>query len=320
MFSTFFRFELNFWLRGMMVYVFMFILGLLVFGATASDNVQIGRALENSHRNAPFVIQNFYSIMSLLTCLMTVAFVDGAACRDFNYHTHEIVFTKPLHKLSYLMGRFWGSTLVSIIPLLGISLGVIVAGWMPWIESEQWGPIDWRAHLWSILVFAVPNSIFIAALVFAIATITRSTMASFLGALLLLVGYLVAQNLVGDLDNETLAIMLDPFGIRAFSSATKYWTVSDMNTLVVTLQGRLLWNRLLWLSVGMGILGLTCWRFRFAQRFRTSRRTAPTNAAPEPTRQCRKFTFTTELPHSSVNWAARSALIFSKRSKAMSSS
>ena len=181
MFSTFFRFELNYWLRSMMVYVFMFILGLLVFGATASDNVQIGRALENSHRNAPFVIQNFYAVMSLLACLMTVAFVDGAACRDFHCRTHELVFTKPLKKYSYLMGRFWGATLVSILPMLGISLGVIVAGWMPWIEPEQWGPIDARAHVWSVLVFAIPNAIFVSAIVFAIATTTRSSMASFSG-------------------------------------------------------------------------------------------------------------------------------------------
>ena len=93
-------------------------------------------------------------------------------------------------------------------------------------------------------------------------------------------GYLVAQNLTSDLDNQALAALLDPFGLRAFSLETKYWTVTDMNTLVVTLSGRMLWNRLLWLAVGMAILGVTCWRFSFAQRLATSKRPAATATPP----------------------------------------
>ena len=70
MFSTFFRFELRYWLRGFMVYVFTLILGTLVFAATLSDNIQLGGALENSFRNAPYNVQNFYAIMGILSSLM----------------------------------------------------------------------------------------------------------------------------------------------------------------------------------------------------------------------------------------------------------
>ncbi len=272
MFGTFFQFELRFWLRGLMVYVFLFVIGLMIFGAVSSDNVQVGGSMENSNRNAPYVIENYYAVMGILTCLMTAAFVNGAAAHDFTYNTHQILYSKPLDKFGFLMGRFWGAVLVSVIPMLGVSLGAIVAQWMPWIETDQWGPISWGAHAWGIVAFAIPNTIFVSAVVFAIAVWTRSTIAAFLGPLLLLVGYGVAENALGNLDHETLSAMIDPFGGSTFSLQTKYWTVADRNTQYLTLTGLLLWNRLLWLTIGMCILAVSYWRFSFAERAGRSKR------------------------------------------------
>ncbi len=280
MFLNFFKFELRFWLRGMMVYIFMFIIGLMIFGATASDNVRVGAGGDNSFKNSPYAVQNYYAAMSLLTALMVTAFVNGAATRDFAYQSHELIFTKPLHKSAYLMGRFWGATLVALVPMLGVSLGVILASHMWWMDAERLGPTSWGAHFWGMLVFAVPNAIFIAAIVFAIAVWTRSAMASFIGVLLLLVAYGISQALSRDMDNETVAMLLDPFGLRTFGLLTKYWTVSDQNTRYVTLAGGLLWNRLLWFAVGMSILAAACRAFSFAQR--SSRPAALTAAESVP--------------------------------------
>ncbi len=271
MFRTFFKFELGFWIRGMMLYIFLLIVGLLVFAAASNDNVQIGGALQNSHRNAPFVIQNYYAVMSLICSLFVTAFANAAAIRDFSYQTDQLVFTKPLKKFSYIMGRFWGSTLIAVIPMLGISVGIIVAGWMPWNDASQWGPISWRAHLWGILVFAVPNTIFISAIIFSIAIWTRSSIASFLGIIFLLIGYVTAQQMASNLDNETLVMLIDPLAINTYNLTTKYWTIADKNQLVVGLGGMMLLNRLIWLAVATAILGLGYWRFSFTEKSRRRR-------------------------------------------------
>ncbi|MCE2792197.1 MAG: ABC transporter permease [Blastopirellula sp.] len=242
MFPTFFGFELRYWLRGFMVYVFTLILGVLVFAATQSDNIQIGGALENSFRNAPYNVQNFYAIMGLLSSLMVAAFVNSAATREFQHDTDQLLFTKPLSKLGFLLGRFLGSTLVAVLPLLGVSLGILLASCMPWNEPERWGPTVWPAHLWGILCFALPNTLLIGAIVFAIAVYTRSTIASFIGVLGLLVGYAVSQNLLADLDYQRIAGLLDPFGLRVFGLETRYWTPAERNTSYLTLTGDLLWN------------------------------------------------------------------------------
>ena len=115
-------FEIRFWLRSWMVWIFLFIIALLIFGAVSSDQIQVGGALSNTYRNAPFVIQNFYSLIGLLTLLMSTAFVNSSAIRDFKYNTYQIVFTTPLRKIDFLLGRFIGATLISVIPMLGVSL------------------------------------------------------------------------------------------------------------------------------------------------------------------------------------------------------
>jgi ABC-type transport system involved in multi-copper enzyme maturation permease subunit len=245
MFLELLRFEIRYWLKGWMVWIFFLILGVIVFAAASTDQVRIGGSIGNTYRNAPYVIETFYSIMGIFSMLMTTAFVNSAASRDFQYSTHQMIFSTPLKKAQYLAARFLGSTLVAVVPMLGISAGIILAGFMPWIDAQRFGPIAWPAHLQGLLTFAIPNTFFVAAIVFVIAVLTRSTMASFLGTLLLLVGYIVTDILTEDIDNERFAMLLDPFAIRTYSLMTKYWTVAERNTRALSWEGMMLVNRLL---------------------------------------------------------------------------
>ena len=83
---------------------------------------------------------------------------------------------------------------------------------------------------------------------------------------------------MSNLDNQTFAALVDSFGSMAISDAVRYWTVDDRNTRVITLSGLVLANRVLWLAISMGVLGLSYWRFSFAER-KTSRHARPTEEA-----------------------------------------
>ena len=266
MFLSIALFEIRFWLRSWMVWIFLFIIGLLVFGAVSTDNVQLGGALPNTYHNAPFVIQNFYSFIALLTLLMSTAFVNSAALRDFSNNTYQIIFTTPLRKFDFLLGRFVGATLVSVIPMLGVSIAILLAKYMPWVDPDRWGPVNWAAHFKSIAVFALPNAFFIAAVLFAVAVLARNEVISFVAALVLLTGYGVAGALTQDIQNEKIAALLDPFGSRTFDLVTRYWTVAEKNHVSAGLEGLLLWNRLIWIGVGCLIFAVAYSRFSFAER------------------------------------------------------
>ncbi|UWZ84544.1 ABC transporter permease/M1 family aminopeptidase [Occallatibacter riparius] len=262
----FFWFEVRYWLRSVMLWVFTAIVSLLTLLPMSTDQVQVGGAIGNTFRNAPYVVEQYYSIFWFITLLMVTAFANSAAAREFAYNMHQIVFTKPIRKLDFLIGRFLGAVVISTIPMLGISLGALLAKVMPWADADRFGPVVWSAHLSGIFIFALPNTLFIAAILFTIAALTRSTVVSFLGGLGLLVANVVAGVLTDKLENEKLAAMVDPFGNNAFALMTKYWTVADRNTHALGLTGLLLWNRLIWLAVGILIFAFCCWRFSFAER------------------------------------------------------
>lgn len=266
MFWHFVRFEIRFWLRSWMLWIFLLIIGTLMFAAASSDQVTVGAGISNTWRNAPFVIVSRYAIMGLFTLLTTTAFINSAALRDFSYNTHQILFSTPLRRRDFLLGRFVGATLISVIPLLGVSLGILLAKYMPWVDPERWGPVNWTAHLNGILLFALPNTFFMAAILFAVAVVGRREIVSFIAAVLLLVGYGLTGGFFQDVQREHIAALLDPFGIRTFSIVTKYWTVAEKNTLSAGMSGLLLWNRLIWIAVGCAIFAFAYYRFSFAER------------------------------------------------------
>ena len=273
-------FEIRYWLRSWMLWIFTLITAALFFGAVSSDHVTIGEGLSNTYRNAPYVIENYYAIVGLLALLMVTAFVNSAAARDFSHNTYQIVFTTPLRRRDFLLGRFFGATLVSVIPMLGVSIGILLAKYMPWVEPERWERIIWSAHLKGILVFAVPNAFFMAAILFTIAVLARNEIVSFIGALLLLTGYGVSAALLSDIEREHIAALLDPFAIRTFALATKYWTVAEKNSISMGFSGLMLWNRLLWIAVGVLFLIFAYYRFSFAERRQKARKT---QEVPQPT-------------------------------------
>jgi len=66
-----------------------------------------------------------------------------------------------------------------------------------------------------------------------------------------------------DWENQNLGALLDPFGINTNSHVTRYWTVAEQNSQTVSFSGLILWNRLLWMGVGLLSLLFTFWKFDF---------------------------------------------------------
>ena len=132
-------FEISYWLRSKMLWVFFGVIALMVFAAVSTPNVQLFIVLTNTYHNAPFVISGYYGFISLVMLLMAAAFVNSAALRDFRFNTNQIVFSTPMRRRDYLFGRFIGATLVSTIPMLGVSAGILAAKYMPWADPDQWG-------------------------------------------------------------------------------------------------------------------------------------------------------------------------------------
>ena len=68
---------------------------------------------------------------------------------------------------------------------------------MPWVDAETLGPGGLAAYAWPYLIIAVPNLLLSSALLFALATTTRSMLASYIGVLVFVMGYLIVTGVLG---------------------------------------------------------------------------------------------------------------------------
>lgn len=275
-------FELRYHLRQPLFYILFLSFFLITFGAVTSEAVTIGGAIGNVHRNAPFVIMQFLLVMSIFGVLTTTAFVANSVHRDFEIKIDSLFFTTPVTKAQYLLGRFLGSMAVAVMVYFGVALAIMVGGLMPWIEPERLGAFTLTPYLFSFAVLVIPNLLLFGAVFFSVAALTRSLMATYAAVIGFFVAFAVAESLIGDLANETVATLLDPFGFAAFGTATRYWTVFEKNARgTLPFAGPLLWNRLLWIGVAMAVLAFAINRFRFATGTRKARKEQRVAAAAD---------------------------------------
>lgn len=285
MFFEILRFELRQQLRAPLFWIVAAVFGALAFALASTDAVIVGGASGNVLRNAPLVIARLLGALTVLSTFLVTVFVAGAALRDFDQRTSELFFTTPIGRGAYLGGRFAAGGLAALAVMLACALGLAIGGLMPWIDAARLGPASWHGYAWAFGVMVVPDLLFIAALLFLLATTTRSLLATYIG----LIVYFVLNSVVGlltrDVNNHVIAAMLDPFGGRTLALVTRYWSADQANHELPALRGVLLFNRVLWGAVGAAMLGAAVALFRPAreglQLPRRRKRTEPPMLRPQ---------------------------------------
>lgn len=265
MFKEIFLFELKYRLQRPMAYIFCVVFFAMTFAAVTSDAVQIGGGIGNVNRNSPFVIMQMLAVMSAIGVFVITAFMATAIVRDFDDNIYAMFFTTPISKYDFLLGRFAGALVVSFLVLSGAALGIMAGSFMPWMEADTLGPFMLKPYVFSLLILLLPNVIISGGLFFSLATLTRSMLWTYVGVIVFFAAYSVASSLLGDLENQTLAGLVDPFGFSSFDYMTKYWTVAEKNTQTITLAGNFLANRLIWMGIGFAAFFLTAVKFKFAE-------------------------------------------------------
>jgi ABC-2 type transport system permease protein len=280
-FREFLRFELRYQLRSPLPWLIALLFGLLAFGGMVSDEIQIGGAIGNIHRNAPSVILNYLVIFSVLGLLAAILLIAQPLLRDADLRTDELFFSAPVRKGSYLWGRALGGTVATLGIYAVVALFMIVGSFWPWLDPNRVGPFMLGPYAWAFGVLVVPNLIFIGAFLCLLAVATRRLLVVFLGAMGLLIAFLIAGALTSDLQYDTIARLIDPFGGRAVGRAMRYWSATERNTLVPGVGGLLLLNRVIWLGVSVAMLAAAHALFR---THRSGGRKRATNArsAPRP--------------------------------------
>lgn len=262
MILAFLRFELREQLRSPLLWLLAGLFALLGFGAASSDAIQIGGSIGNIHRNAPTVVATLMTAFTMLGLLVITLFISNALLRDFELGTSELVFSSPVRRRDYLLGRIGAALLASLLMYAIIALGIFVAQFMPWIDPARLGPVSLQPYLWTFATMVLPNLLFTGALLSLLAVTTRSILWVYIGVIVFFVLYGVTRVLLVDVDNQRIAALLDPLGIRALAQTLRYWSAEERNTGLPAFAGYLVENRALWLGVAAALYAATFALFR----------------------------------------------------------
>ncbi len=267
-------FELRYQLKNPVLWVSFAIFFLLTFASVTVDTVQIG-SRGNANVNSPHAIGETMGTLAIFAQFVVVAFVANVIVRDDETRFGPILRATRISKFDYLYGRFLGAFAASLVAISSIPLAMIIGSFMPWLDPERLGPFVPMHYAYGFFVIAAPTLFLCAAMFFALATVTRSMLATYVGLIGFMVLYLVLAGVFSRPEFERPVALLEPFGLGAIYEQTKYWTASDRNTRLPPLGELFLLNRAIWGGVALLSLAAAYWLFRFEERTPKRRKSKP---------------------------------------------
>ena len=267
MFAKVAAFEFRYQLRQPAFWVIAILFALLGFGTIAAgENISLG-GVGNVHKNAPYVLAQWHVAFANFFMLATAAIVANVVVRDSQTGFGPMIQASRLSKFDYLYGRFFGAFGAVALCFMSIGIGMLAGTLAPWVDKETLGAFRPQDYAYAYLVIGLPGVFLTSALFFALATVTRSMMATYVGVVAVFILYLAASGTLGNKPElETAVAWGEPFGAGAYGLVTKYWTAAERNTLNAPLDGILLWNRLIWTGFSFLVLAAAYVLYHPAQR------------------------------------------------------
>ena len=264
MFARVAAFEFRYQLRSPVFWAVIALFFLLTFGAMASSEITIGDPNSSVHKNGPLSLALTQMIMAVFFMFVSTAFVANVIVRDDESGFGPIIRSTRITRFDYLFGRFTGAFAVVAIAFLAVPLGSFAGSLMPWVDPETLGPNRFAFYMQPYVTIVLPTLLLSSALFFAVATITRSVMLTYVGVLAFLLLYGISRAVLStNPDWREIAALTDSFGLAAVGLVTRYWTAAEANSQMVPMAGVVLVNRLIWSAVALTALALAWWRFRF---------------------------------------------------------
>lgn len=274
---------------------------LLTFGGVTIDQVQIG-STGAVNVNSPTAIATNILIWSIFGLFIPTAFLVSGILRDAHFKIQDIFYTTSVKENEYLIGRFIGGYFVTLLAFTSVPIAIMIGAQMPWLDPENVGPFVLQHYLYHFFVFGAVNLLVVGLIMFTVANLTRSNIATYTALVALLILYFVGIAFANEPEFRQIAALMDPFGFSTYGEVTRYWTPAEQNTLTPPLEGVMLWNRLIWLGIATGlfIFNMLVFSFRRGGGFSLLKRKPRASEAPfVPTR--------IELPRSTPVLSAAAA-------------
>ena len=267
MFKEIFLFEIKYRLKRPATWAYFGIL--MIFGLIVAIGGN-GPASEKVFVNSPIAIATMLSTISIFGIMLSSAIMGVPVYRDIEHKTENYYFSYPISEKGYLLGRFFGSMsvlfLVSLGLQVGLTIGFMIGPYAGYEEADRFTTFNLWYYIQPTIMLYWTNFFFAGCIFFALVSLTKKVMLAYAGGAILFITYLITLTLTQDIENKDLVSLLDPFGLGTYQNIIRYWTPEEQNSMTVPFQGMLIWNRLIWVGLGVSALLFTLFRFDF-QRF-----------------------------------------------------
>ena len=195
MLPAIFLFELKQRLRRISTYVYFVVffgLGLLFAlmsgGAFTQASVDFGTG-GKVLLNSPYALNGIITYICFFGIVITAAIAGQATYQDIANNCAVFFYTAPISKLDYLGGRFLAAIAVQIVIFSGVGLAAWIGTLTPWIDKTRLGPQMVAAYFQPYFINVLPNLLFLSAIFFALAALTRKMLPVYVAGVLVLIAY-----------------------------------------------------------------------------------------------------------------------------------
>jgi ABC-2 type transport system permease protein len=263
MFWEFFSFELRLRRKSISTYIYFLVWVAFSFLCVASENFgPVSNGNGKVLLNGPYAGSINATGISLFGVIIIAAIFGTSILRDFQRDTYQMLFTKPISKFAYLGGRWAGSMVATVLAFSGCLLGEFAGTFAPWADHSRIGPNHFWWYVQPFLSITVVQIFVLGSLFFAVAALSRKIFVVYVQGAALFIVYVLGITIFSatrSLERFWSGI-LDPIGFIMLDDVTRYWTVVEKNSMLLSWSphvgsGVFLYNRLLWLGVGFASLG-----------------------------------------------------------------
>ncbi|HEX6901999.1 MAG TPA: M1 family aminopeptidase [Thermoanaerobaculia bacterium] len=264
-----FRFELAYQIRRPWPWLSIAALAIFAFVNTRVAIVPVTLP-QDFILNSPFIIAAVTVFSCQIWLLLAPVVAGEAAARDVHTGMYPLTYTSPVRKAEHLGGRFLAAFVLHALILLAVQVGSLLAAYAPGANPEIIGPFRPAAYLAAYVFIGLTNAFIATTFQFSAALLSGRPIASYVGSMgLFFLSYPVTLTLyMSGLGPR--ALLTDPIGVMAImNEMMSNWTIVEKNVRMFTLEGPMLWNRLLWLGVSLATITIIYLRYRFAHRTET---------------------------------------------------
>ena len=205
-----FRFEVGYQSRRISTWFYAALLLLVTLYVSAEVSTEYARS-SGTFSNDPYFAALMAVLGSLIGLLIAAAVSGDAAARDVQTRMNPFVYTTPVGRFAYLMGRCLAGFSLYAASLCAVPIALVLVSLLT--NRALVGPFHPAAYLNAYLFLLLPNAFVATALLFAMAVLSRQAVVSYVGALLI-VGLTAFSYvfLALTLQQWELAKLLDPSG------------------------------------------------------------------------------------------------------------